>query len=168
MCGCPRAMCVCFFVCVSLPRLSRAEKDQPLPGPGTVMSPHRKCPGSSDNPCRLPAAHFLVISTDPVCPCLHVQKRTCVRPSSLQAEVIAADHVDPRPLKMTTPPPGLGYFSCPSYPRFSRRQLSCFSAAIRTSYYVPDIAVTPRLGLPAECWMRQLLLRPGRSLHRRP
>lgn len=112
-----RVPCVCFFVCVLLPRLSRAEKDQPLPGPGTVMSPHRKCPGSSDNPCRLPAAHFLVISTGPVCPRLHVQKRTCVRPSSLQAEVIVADHVDPRPLKINTPPPRTWLLQVPVVPQ---------------------------------------------------
>jgi hypothetical protein len=38
----------------------------------------------------------------------------------------------------------------------------------RTSYCVPGIALTPHLVLRAEDWVRHLLLRPGRSLPRRP
>lgn len=64
--------------------------------PGTVMSPHWKCPGSSDSLCRVPAAHFLVISAVPCLPASTCADQAGVRPSSLQPEVIIADYPDPR------------------------------------------------------------------------
>lgn len=145
-------MCV---ACVASPACHGQKKDQPFPGQG----PSCHLIEHAQGPQTICAACPLLISSSfqryPVCSRPHVQKRTCVRPSSLQAEVIVVDHIGPRPLKI---PAGLGYFSTPSYPRLSQSQLSRFSAGIRISCCVPGIALTPRLVLLAGGWMRHAAL----------
>lgn len=132
-----------------------SKKDQPFPGQAPSCHLNQNAQGLQT----ICAACPLLISSSfqryPVCPRLHGQSRTCGRPSSLQAEVIVADHMGRQPFKA---PAGLGYFPAPSDPGLSQWQRSCFSTGIRISCCMPGIALTPRLVPLAEDWKRDAAL----------
>lgn len=90
----------------------------------------------------------------PVCPRLHVQRRICVRPSSLQAEVIVADHVDPRPFKIPPSPPRTWLLQLPVVPQavaMPALMFQCWNTYImlRTWHRTDAAAWAPSRGLDA-------------------
>lgn len=150
---CAGDVCACCVLCVAPPPVTSKRKISH----SLDQAPSCHLTENAQGLQTICAACPLLISSSfqryPVCPRLHVQKRTCVRPSSLQAEVIVADHVDPRPLKMT-PPPRTWTLQLPNVPQavaMPALMFQCWNTYImlRTWHRTDAAAWAPSRGLDA-------------------